>query len=716
MKIKNAAINKTLILEKLLLFFGIKLSNPSVKKLISYLLALLVGTLLTVYFTFPIIFNLYHSYPSNSDFYMNGWTYWYTSKSILTGSIFNIPVFFNSDHLYPFPGTLAQQDYMLLPSLLFYLPLFKLTANHVFSVNMLILITFLLNFISSFYFTKKIINNFYASLVASIIFSFAPNVINLWGGHLEYLSRFLIPPMTYFFVRSLDKFRIKDIFFCLFFYILQWFTSIELAIFTTVLFMLSGLIYIALNIHHFKSWKIKNTLFYPLIGLIFLPLVWHFFSPYLEYSNKENFHRTENEIKQNSVSFLDFFIPFPNNLVFGNISKAVEGMRLEGKNEVFNYSENTMSVGILALVLVLIFLFKLPKKIKKTSHDTRVIVLLLLVSFLMSLGPKITLYKTEITTPYHFIYKQFKPLQSIRTPTRIKYISLYFVSVLAGASLINMSTNSKKKTLFYIGVIMWLMIEQKSQFNIQKIEYKPINYALANKKVLFLPIRGEKEPINDSGYSIYNIQNKLISINGSTGSEYLISGFFPFIYNLKNYAFTEYWFDLLRSIGTDFVIIDKLRVQNEPLLKDILSKNKPFFESLKVYEDENWQILEIEKYSRKHDTCAQSDPDDLNINFRVYKSNESSDFIIEYSGDNKRKCNIIFLNEDRYVPFKYSFRFKSGKVEHASSYLTMPIFLQDEADFQYAMNISPKVSETPLEISVEFKGRIYNFGPKELIK
>ncbi len=681
------------------------LKKPS--KFQKIILTVILGLFLTIYFTFPLIANLRTSYPKNSDFYLNAWTYWYTAKSVVDGSILNTQQFYNTDHLYPFPGTLAQQDFMLLPSVLLYLPIFTLTKDHILSTNVLIFMTYFLNFASSFYFIKKITRETLTGLFGAMVFSFSPSVINLWGGHLEYLSRFIIPPLTYFFLSYLKTPKILTGFAFFACYTALWFTSIVLALLTTVLFLVAGIIYFFYKLFSANKHKSKLKLVcFALTSIIFLPLIWRFFNFYIDYSKKENFTRHENEIRQYTVSPLDFVIPFPNNILFGFLAKSTENLRNKNTGHEFNYQEHTMSFGYLPLVFLVVSAIFFTKTRRKTNK--KLVAIIALVCLILAFGPKIYINNTEVKLPYYYISQAFPPLQAIRTPTRIKYIGLYFVAILASYGLSYLGKKSGKyRRIIFVSSLLVLTLEYKTQFTINKPEYKRIDYDIYKKKVLFLPIKDDFEKLNNASYSIYNIVHNITTVNGSTGSEYQINGFFPFVYNLKTYSFNEYWFELLSSIGVDFVIVSKTENNFVDIQTSMAKVGELTLKSLKIYEDENWLILDVKKFYKQGVVCLDPSVNNLGIKFNLMSDPLSNKHLLIYSGINNRDCNLTFLNQNRYVSMQYKPSFQKTNNKTYKNYLIMPVYLQAGGEYSNEILLENPNNEQINEVEIDLNGSIF---------
>jgi hypothetical protein len=136
-----------------------------------------------------------------------------------------------------------------------------------------------------------------------------------------------------------------------------------------------------------------------------------------------------------------------------------------------------------------------------------------------------------------------------------------------------------------------LVIDYSTRFDVIKtnrLTINKINYDLNNKVVLFLPIQPYYSFLNDAKYNIYQIKNNFISINGSTGTEQRINGYKELFEALNNNTFSHSWYNVLKTIGVEYVLIDKDN------FKVPLVYNYPV-----EYTDDKWLILNIKDKTNK---------------------------------------------------------------------------------------------------------------------
>lgn len=673
---------------------------------------ILTGVFLTFYFTFPYALNLNVNFYENPDFYINSWTYWYTSSSVLNGLFFNISKFFDTYHLYPFPSTLAQQDFSLIPSTLLYLPYYIFTKNHIFSTNIAIFSAFVLNFASSFIFFKKTFKNNLNSLLGAMVFTFAPNMVRVMGGHIEYLNRFFIPPFFYYlflFYKKPDKNNSLWLFFI---YSLQWFTNIQLSIFLTLMAFFAFVAKVTINLLHGKKIKeLVNLLKFSVVSLFFIPFIYVYFSPYLEYSTKEGISRSVSETSEYSAKPLDFLLPFTNSKLYIHFFQN----NLHPKD----FTEKTHNPGYLALLALFILIFykiinsfKQKGRFSSLEFEWFLYLFLLTIAVILSLGPYLNIGDKVVTMPYYYIYKAFPLLGATRTPARLEYVWIYFVAYLLVYGL-NQIVDSRKKNIITVSLIILLMLEYKLFIPINAYRHIPIDFDLTNKKVLFIPIETESKTVNDSRFSITNVENKYFSINGHTGSEYTMLGYFKLMYNLKNYYFLNYWFNVLNTLNISYIVIDKEHIYKYPKQYQQIVEYIDVYKSLTVYENNKWLVFDTSKYTGPLEkVCDSFSYDNLEIKYALLYNQTTKDLYLEYKTKNISDCNIAFLYQNRYLKFEYSIVNNFNNHSTTNGYILFEPVLLKGAESSEKILLKHQIANPPESINLKVLDKNFNVQTK----
>lgn len=659
-----------------------------------YALILIFSIGITFILTFPLGIHLWTNYPYNNDFYLNAWTYWYTSHSFINGSIFKINEFFNSPQLYPFLSTLAHQDYFALPSILLYTPAYLFSNNHIFSVNITIFLSYFLNFISSYYFINKITKDRLASACGALVFSFSPGVIQMGGAYLEYLNRYLVPPFIFLLFKFIKKPGMKNSILLFFVYSLNWFCNIEISIFLILISVIIYLIFTLIKILNksiFQEYKFTHFK-YILVGLVFLPLIVYYFKPYISYAEKENFKRSISEAEYYSAKPLDFFLPSPKNVIFGKLAGTLDSIHFFGLKPPYNLGEHVLFPGYIALVLTVIFSINLLKKrptkgdlIKHLSFWT------LVMSVIISFGPYWRIGQSVIRLPYYYLYQIFPLLEAIRTPTRIMYVWLFFISLMISWQLksINLQ-NTKSRTFWYIIIFCLMTTEYLTVMPNEAITPLKINYDLKGKNVLFLPIRNGYDTwkVNDAFYLTAHIYNNFISVNGHTGSESSIEYYDQLTNILKNNIFNSYWFSILKILDVNYIVIDK-NALDDPLFNDQkISPELNEYKNMIVYQDHDWVIMDVNKYKNiDENICVDKDFSDMTYTFSGVFDNIEKKIVFEYVLTNNLDCDIAFVGKSRYLKVGY---FIEGSEEKGGFIITLPPFLLSKKSYSGNRSVPKK--------------------------
>lgn len=660
------------------------------------LFILITAITLSIYFTFPLITGLNRNYFKNSDFYLNAWTYSYVAKSISNGKIFEVNKFFNAPQLYPLPQALASQDFFVIPTLILYLPFFMLTNSHVFSINVTIFMSFVLCFLSAYFCLKKLSVNSKAAIIGVIIFTFTPNTTHIMSGWLEYLNRFFIPPFFLLLIQYLTSPNAKKAFLLFFVYSLSWFTNIELTIFLTILGLFLSLVYTVIKFWQDRQmfigefWRIVR---YLAIGLVFLPVIYFYFSPYIRYSEFEGISRSIQEANFHSIKISDLHLPTFGSNIF---------------NGLFKYNLKNMPFpGYFTLIFSSFFIVKnitsyISKKIKFGRNDVVWIIFLLslIFSFVLSLGPFVTFGDIVVKLPYFYLYKVFPLLAAIRTPDRLTYVWIFFFSYIISFGLKWFFTSLGKRLslVAFLLIGSFLLVEYRQPYQIQESSFHTLNYDLKDNRVLFLPFRDVNSKMNDSKYLAQNVGKDFVMVNGYTGSEGQLVWHSELINFFSSYNFDRDWFNVAKALNINKVVIDKSEKLNDKII-NFVNRNK----EIVVFEDTNWSVVDINGLG--DNVCSDSPLNKLGLSFGIFKDKKSNLINIQIRGKNSSDCTMTFLSENRYLPIKYSF--DQHLLHPRKRYLKLPTYLLPGQEFTYWEQLNDLTLENHQTVFLETLGKGY---------
>lgn len=553
------------------------------------LLIFLIGIFLTIFFTFPFVFYLDKFYEPNQDFMFFDWLFQWNYHAFSSGLIFNVHGYFNSNQFLLIKNSLALADVVLLPSLLIYTPVYFITHNTVFSLNFLIFISFFLNFISSYFCLNYFIKNKIGSLFGAIVYTFSPVAFMRFPSHIEYLQRYLIPPIFVYLVIFLNKpdFKKGLIFYLIYF--LSWLTNIQLTIFSSFFIIIFFLHYLVLKIRKsaFVIW-IKKIIKYLLIAIPIFLLLFYLYSPYWELSSNKDYKRTIEDAEHYSADVIDYFVGNPNQKVFGDFYQNLDVYQKKEVDGTVNYAEHTLLIGGIAYLLFILFF--LSKNNFKGNSYKLISIICIFFGVILSFGPSTIVGIYKINLPYYYVYNFVQLLGAIRTPTRVILVTIFFISLIIGLAIKKINnSNCCIRNLVIIILFLLLLIEYKQRISITTFENHFVEYNLSQKNVIFFPFNDNTD--QTAIYLINSIKKGFTMVNGSIGT--YIQENLDLKKELSENEFNNKWFNTLQSRDIDYAIFD-LRELNKNKYLLILEK----LDKCIIYKDTNWIIVDIKKYGK----------------------------------------------------------------------------------------------------------------------
>lgn len=466
--------------------------------------------------------------------------------------------------------------------------------------------------------------------------------------------------------------------------------------------MFFGFIIIKLTRREATSLNLYKILKSSLIGLVFLPAILYFFYPYINFSHKEDFSRPLDEVQYYSARPLDFFLTSPDNITFGKLSKSLENIHYSGKEPPYSYGEHVLFPGLIAsILLLLIVLNKHSRQILKKNLEVKVSFIAYLLSVIFAFGPYLKIGSVVIKLPYFYLYQYFPLLEAIRTPTRIIYVSLFFVSLLCAFEIMILKDFWRtRKNYLLLGVLALIIVEYLTYFPFQTINYVPLKFDLGGKNVLFLPIRKDirSNNINGTKYLIQHLNNDFVSINGHTGSEPSIEGYDYLIDTLKNTEFSDRWFNVLRTLNVTYVVIDKRFLNDVRFLDQPISTNLQKFEKYTVYSDQTWSVIDITNINETNiASCKDSEPSRLQYVFDAKYSKGDNALTIYYDIKNNQNCHSSFIYDNRYFRINYTLNSKFNK----HMYIKLPPYLLSGDTYGGSIQIPGKFKFKPELIAID---------------
>jgi len=318
------------------------------------------------------------------------------------------------------------------------------TENVIHTYNIIMYFSFIFTGYGMFHLTKHLTKNYFASIIAAIIFNFG--IFHMFHAevHLEYVALQFIPLSVLFFLKTVESNKIKypiigGIFLCL-----ALLSSIYIGFFTLLFF-------IPLIIYYIVT---KRNLQTPIrIGFLLLIAV-SLAAPYYYgflLANEGNvaLHRSMGGFNLFSADLANFVLPAPTQ----SITKIID---YPFETSIGRSSEGWTFLGFTAIFLAVIALLRIDNKEK--------LVWIISGGFLavISLGPFLKIYgiETEIHMPYYYLY-DLPYFDALRSIGRAAIFTTFCVAILAAYGIneiFKINSISNKKKLSIVAVIGVLVI------------------------------------------------------------------------------------------------------------------------------------------------------------------------------------------------------------------------------------------------------------------
>lgn len=382
--------------------------------------------------TYPLILHsTTHISPDPGDPLLNTWIMAWDFHALTTDPW----KLFNANILYPAENTLAFSEH-LMGVLPIFAPAYVLTGNPIFAYNLVFFLSFLLSGISMFFLIQYWTQEFWASLISGFLFAFAPIRFGQLG-HLQLLNFYWVPLVFLFLEKFLRSRQWRDMLWFAIFYWLQVLCSVYLGWFTTIAVALYVL-YHAFSIDKrdllSRSMVPRYVTFAALSLLILLPL--HL--PYYEAKQQWGFSRSLGDCVSFSADLFLSYLSVPPSMTDLYLSM------FRFAKSSFGGWEKWLFPGFVLPLLVVLGSVPgsgfLPSD--KTMRMKRIFWLILVSSFILSLGPYLVILdrNTHIPLPYLLLYHGVPGFKAMRVPARFGFMVVLAASVLAALGFLRACT------------------------------------------------------------------------------------------------------------------------------------------------------------------------------------------------------------------------------------------------------------------------------------
>ena len=539
-------------------------------------LSLGIFVLLTLIITWPLILHPASlSYAAKEEFllsYLMNWNIHALTHFPL--KIFQVPFY------HPTLNTLAFSDPLITSSLLA-LPLVTVFKQPFLAYNFNLFLSFILNGFFTYLLVHKITKNFFASLVAGVLFTFSIGRIDTLE-HLQVLSIYWLPLGLYFL---LDK-RFFLVSLCFLFQTLNtiflgYVYGFSLVIFSFVYWLK----------HELSKPQLINLVKYLSLSLFSLCLI---FIPYWRVSQTYQYTRSLKDIKSASVYFLEYFYPTSHSRLQSLAQQLIFKQPWPGYLG--------LPISILGIIAIIYFL-----KCQKTSFTLSAVVITF-TGFVLSLGPYFQLIKNKlylpIPLPYWLGYYLIPGFKSMRVPQRWSHLVLFGLSLLIGLWF---KKQNKKIKLFSMIIILLVVLEIKFPLFIQPVPLRseiPSVYHWLSKQpssvILELPAQTWVMPLSNLEIQRLHFHSFFIGANHKFINGY--SGFEPPSWteaiSLLRTSSPEKTIGIINDLGAQLIVV------HHQELNQLYQKDKealPLQSTLEtidhnyptVYEDKTTSVYQI---------------------------------------------------------------------------------------------------------------------------
>ena len=456
----------------------------------NHILIIALFILLTGLFTYPSFLEFDNVIGSDAnqdpEIYLNNmWWYNYNIKN--PPEPFDLSwLFYHDSQFYPIGAPITDSaSFNMFLSIL----IMPFTENFFHTYNIIMYLSLIFTGYGMFLLTKYLTKNYFAAIVAGIIFTFG--IHHMWQTevHFNLVSLQFIPLSVLFFIRTVDSKKIRDPIIGGIFLGLGLISSIYMGFFTFLFF-------IPLILYYFLTKRRLQTL----IRIGFLLLVAaslatpYYYGQYMANVGIESVGQSLSSFNVFSADLANFVLPAPNH----SITKIKD---YPFETSVGRSGEGYAFLGYTAIFLAIIALLKTDKKEK--------LVWVISGAFLglISLGPFLKIYgfETGIHLPYYYLY-DLPYLDVFRAIGRAAIFTTFCVAILAAYGIneiFKINSISNRKKLSIVAVIGVLVVIESLTIPFPTFEppeseiYREIAADPRDIAVLQAPIGRGESPIRD---------------------------------------------------------------------------------------------------------------------------------------------------------------------------------------------------------------------------
>lgn len=422
------------------------------QKVIFFLIFLLLFSLVFR----SLILNVSFALVDWRDYALMVWIMFQNISNILS---LNFSNYFETNAFYPNKYSLLFSD-LLLPQSILSLPFYLITRNLILSFNLVFILTFILNYLSTFIFWKQIFKKNILAFLGSLLIIFSP-FFHLENSHFQMMSYWPFFFSLYFLFKTSQKRRYLNSLLSGLFLAIQFTASVYLSVYLLVVIVL----YYLFNLSR-KTLK-PSSINLLITFLTFFILSGVFINGYFEMKREYNVKRDLGEYITYSAHLSDYIFTSPINSIIHK-SPLLEKWNSFDKNK---WGGHSSFPGILILVTALIGIFILVRTKGGTSFNIKLdrqkalFLSIMLLGLIFSLGPRINFngQYAHIPMPYTLALKFIPLVEATRVPARWSFLFFLGVTFFSLVGIDRLTKNRYRNTVLAFCFLLFFL------------EYIPLN-------------------------------------------------------------------------------------------------------------------------------------------------------------------------------------------------------------------------------------------------
>ncbi|WP_210410785.1 hypothetical protein [Leptospira yanagawae] len=357
---------------------------------------------------------------------------------------------------------------------------------------------------------------------------------------------------------------------------------------------------------------------------------------------------------------------------------------------LYGVTHNSVHIGYFTFIFILSSIFL----IKKLKPDVLMYLIFAVFFFLLSLGPKISIFNFEISNLYTVLYKFFPGFKNLRVPSRIFIVSWFFLSLYITLIIPFFRIIWKKNIAVILGIFLLFELCFMSQYkeaSALPIQIKKEKFpTIENGNIVFISYKNrEIKLINNSFPEWYLLNSNLKTPNGYSGIT------LPFQYYINNLFYHHLLNDELLNYLHRFNI-SYIAAKIEGF------QDEAFFNQTHLSASKSLQF--VGKDTENHFIFFKISPTLLKVNVQSNSSRSPLNFKITNQSIPKK---IEFLTDHNEKTYWQS---HANGYQSEADFIELKLFNKNENTIFVKMNAGPFIEKLPYGIEMRCGDQIYDFN------